>query len=187
MDHTSSMNQPEGLPLSSHESTLAPGTENCPWYVLHTRSRHEKRLAEKCGAMGVPFYLPLGIRSRRYRGKVHEHEAPLFPGYLFCRFPFEKRSDILSTRHVARIIKVPDQEKLLDDLIQINKAQISNAFLEPYDYIKRGVRVRIVSGPFKDIEGIVSNRRNKCRVILGIKFIGRATSLEVGIEMIEPV
>ncbi|MFC1888871.1 transcription termination/antitermination protein NusG [Thermodesulfobacteriota bacterium] len=155
--------------------------------MLHTRARHEKKLAEKCGGIGAPFFLPTRTSLRRYRGRTSEVQIPLFPGYIFCRFSQEKRQSILCTRHVARIIRVPDQDGLLGELLQIERALEAGAPLEPHPCVKRGTHVRIRSGPFKDIEGVVSRRRNRHRIVLGITFIGKATSLEVGLDMIEPV
>jgi len=97
------------------------------------------------------------------------------------------RSNIFKTRHVAKIISVPDQDSLFTELVQIEKALLVNAPIEPFPFLKKGNRVRILSGPFKDIEGIVSRRRNKYRVVLNVTFIGRAVSLEIDVDMVEPI
>ncbi len=167
--------------------SLAPASEGSEWFCLHTRSRHEKRVATDCSLRRIPFFLPLRQSVRRYHGRAYVFEVPLFSGYLFCAATTEQKYSLLNTGHLAQIIDVPDQEGLLLDLNQISQALKRNAPLEPFPYLKRGVRVRITDGPMCGIEGVVSERRRKFRVILNVDLLHQAVALEIDAGAVTPI
>ncbi|NIT01073.1 MAG: hypothetical protein GTO09_02880 [Candidatus Latescibacteria bacterium] len=163
------------------------GTGENSWHVIHTRSRHEKKFRDECEKMSIPAYLPLVASTSIHGGRIFEFTKPLFPGYLFCCFHREQRKAILKTRHVANILAVVDQDGLLRELTEIEKAIKLKAELTPYAYLKRGTRVIIVDGPFRGIEGIISRRNGKYRLVLNVTFIEMAAAVEVYAHQVEPV
>jgi transcription antitermination factor NusG len=157
------------------------------WHVIHTKSRREKKLHDECLRIGLLAYLPLIKNISVYRRKIFESTKPLFPGYVFCCFDRAQRKDLYQTGHVAKLISVVDQEGLMRDLIEIEKAISIEASLEPYTYLKRGTRARIVDGPFQGIEGIISHRRGKYRLVMNVNLIEMAAAIEVNACQIEPL
>lgn len=157
------------------------------WYVVYTKSRREKKLHNECMRIGLLAYLPLIKNISVYRRKIFESTKPLFPGYVFCCFEAGQRKDLYQTGHVVKLISVVDQEGLIRDLIEIEKAISLEASLEPYAYLKRGMRARIVDGPFQGIEGIVSHRRGKYRLVMNVNLIEMAAAIEVNASQIEPL
>lgn len=61
------------------------------------------------------------------------------------------------------------------------------ASLEPAYFMRRGMRVRIVDGPFAGIEGVISHRRGKYRIILNVDEIEMAAAVEVNAYQVEPI
>jgi len=53
---------------------------------------------------GYEWFLPLLQSRRRWSDRVKEVDAPLFPGYLFCRFNPNDRLPILKTPGVTQIV-----------------------------------------------------------------------------------
>ena len=166
---------------------FARGTSGSSWHVIHTRSRHEKKFRDECEKMSITAYLPLAKSTSIHGGRIFEFTKPLFPGYLFCYFQKEQRKAILKTRHVANILAVVDQDGLLRELTEIEKAIKLKAELTPYAYLERGTRVKIVDGPFRGIEGIISHRRGKFRLVLNVKLIEMAAALDVYAHQVEPI
>ena len=167
-------------------SALLPAAPGAAWYCLHTRSRHEKKVAARCAGWNIPHFLPLRKSVRRHNGRDYVFEVPLFGGYLFCSATPDQKRLLLGTRHLARAIAVHDEEGLLDDLRQIAAAMERGAPLVPHPCLKRGARVRIVGGAFKGIEGIVSERRKRFRVVLNVRMLHQAVALEVDSGDVEP-
>lgn len=158
------------------------------WYVLHTRSRQEKILAGELAGMGIEHYLPLVRRARVYGDRKAVVDEPLFPGYVFMRGTLDEAYRADRTRRVANIIRVPDQRRLVTELDQIRLALEREASLDPYPHLVRGVRVEVRSGPFRGLRGIIEEKgQDKRIIILQVDVLGRAVSLEIGGEMVEPV
>ena len=176
-----------GCLLSTFSCSTAPSAvRRTPWYCLHTKSRREKRVADACARGAMPYFLPLRKSVRRHDGRSYVFHVPLFPGYMFCAADVEQRRDLLCTNHLASAIEIVDRKGLLADLRKIVLALEREAELAPFPYIKRGVRARIVRGPFRGVEGIVSERRGKFRVALNVTLIRQAVAFEVGADQIEP-
>ncbi|MCD6415683.1 MAG: hypothetical protein J7M08_03170 [Planctomycetes bacterium] len=157
------------------------------WYCFHTRPRREKKVIRSCLERDLLSYLPLRRSVKHYGGWQCEHAAPYFPGYVFgCVSPVDCY-ELLCAGDIANVLKVYDQEELLRDLREIEKALRVSPELEMFPYIKRGRRVKVTRGPFRGVEGIVSERRKRFRVALNINFIQRALSIELDCGDVEAV
>ena len=53
------------------------------WWVLHTRSRNEKRVSSELERERVRHYLPLVSVKHTYAKHKATFQLPLFPGYVF--------------------------------------------------------------------------------------------------------
>ena len=53
------------------------------WYACYTRSRHEKRVAERLRQRGHTVFLPLVERVRQWHDRKKRVPWPLFPSYVF--------------------------------------------------------------------------------------------------------
>lgn len=155
------------------------------WWVLHTRARNEKAVAETLSRQGVSYFLPLVHYRRRYAGRVRQVEIPLFPGYLFlCGGPMERQL-ALRTNRVAQVLEVTDQERLRQDLRQIECVIQSNEPVDLFPRIMTGTRCRVTSGSLKGLEGIVLRKRGPWRVYVGVEFLGQSAELEIESSLLE--
>jgi transcriptional antiterminator RfaH len=157
------------------------------WFVLGTRSRQEKALDQAVRGMGLSCWLPLRRASRRYGTRRVESLLPLFPGYLFLWGTRDEAYLADRTRRVAKLIEVPDQRSLEWELSNIHRALACEAPLDPYPALKEGVRVRVITGPFLGIEGVVRSRTAADRLLLQVRMLGTATSLDIHGEFVEPI
>jgi len=155
------------------------------WWVVHTRSRNEKALAHDLIRKNISYFLPMSWKVRRRSRRTIRSFLPLFSGYLFFCGRENQRIELLRTNRVANLIKVNDQQKLLDELVQIDQALRAGAPLTPYKYIKVGQRSRVIAGPLIGLEGIVVTTRGATRLVLQVDMLGQATSVEIDIDMIE--
>jgi len=124
-------------------------------------------------------------KIRRRSGRKIRSLLPLFSGYLFFCGDENHRLEALRTNRVANLIKVKDQQKLLDELAQIEQALRAGANLMPYRYIKAGQCCRVTAGTLADLQGIVLKTKTVTRLILQIDILGQATSVEIDADMIE--
>lgn len=157
------------------------------WWVAHTKSRNEKSLAHDLAAKEVSYFLPMTWKVRRIRGRTFKSLLPIFGGYLFFCGQEHQRIDVLRTNRVANLIEVKDQERLVKELSQIEQALVAGANLLPHKYIKEGQRCRVIGGPLAELQGIVVKARNETRLVMQIDMLGQAASVEIGMDMIEPI
>ena len=128
------------------------------WHLLHTRSRQEKALTEWLAARGIAAFLPLLDVTRTYGHRKESVELPLFPGYVFLKGQLDEAYAADRTKRVANIIAVADQEKLTWELRNLSMALTARAPLDPYPYLRAGIKVEVRSGPFMGIQGIIEKR-----------------------------
>lgn len=128
----------------------------------------------------VRHYLPQATRmSRTPGGRTLRSVIPLFPGYIFFHGGPVQRLDLLRTDRVVRVLDVPSQSELLEDLRQIRQLGLSGLplLLEPRYVV--GARVRIASGPLAGLIGTVVRRGQRDRFTAMVRFLGQGTSVEL--------
>ena len=159
------------------------------WYVLHTKSRHEKVVNAGLLKKSIEVYLPLvTVRSKRRDRRVMIR-VPLFPGYIFVKTDLHPNShlEVVKTAGAVRLIgnkqgpvAVPDET--------VNSLQImvaSNLPVATGNLLKSGDRVMVVYGPFAGVVGTFVRYGSKGRVIVNIEALGQYAGVEVNEEDIE--
>jgi transcription antitermination factor NusG len=164
-----------------------PSDECGDWFVLRTRARQEKILAADLQAREIAHLLLLIQVERVYDGRRISVEMPLFQCYLFLRGGVDEAYFADRTGRVAQIITVADQSRLDMELTQLTQVIAANARLDPYPYLRKGLRVEVRSGPLRGIQGLIEERANKCRLVLQIQALGQAVSVEVDGAIVEPL
>jgi transcription antitermination factor NusG len=169
--------------------SAAPSPFDTPgeWFVLHTRSRQEKALAQDLTARRIPHFLPL-CRAAHYYGK-HKCmiETPLFSNYLFLRGSLDDAYVADRTRRVANIIRCADQHKITWELTNINLALLQHAPFVQYPALVEGVRVEVRAGPFRGLQGVIESRTKGNRLILQVQTLGRAVSFEIDGSLLDVI
>ena len=158
---------------------------NGTWLVAHTKSRNEKALANDLIAKNMNYFLPMTWKIHHCRGRKIKSLLPLFSGYLFFCGDQSQRLELLRTNRVANLIEVKDQQKLLEELSNIELAIKAGAPLEQHKYIKIGQHCKVTSGPLRGLEGIIQATPKSARLILKIEMLGQAASVEVDTDVIE--
>lgn len=157
------------------------------WRVAHTKSRREKALAHYLARAGIGYYLPMFLRQQSNSKRVRNSLIPVFNGYLFFQASDFERHAALRSNHISRIIDVIDEEKLITDLRQIEKALSGPEKVYPYDFVREGQRVRVVKGPLKDVEGVIVQKKGNCRLVLSVESIMQSISVSIEADQVEPV
>lgn len=160
------------------DSPLSTPTEE-PWCVIHTLARCEKQVIVWASREGIPAELPLYQTVHRYRGKTVRFEKPLFPGYVFLRQAQAGHGKIQQNRHVARVLIPPDAEEFDRQLGDILIAVRAGLEIRPVPDVVAGVRVNIINGPLRGLEGVVERRDESMEVVLRLDFIGQAAAVRM--------
>ena len=180
------------LKISENPPLIWPQAEsirqfNGLWWVAHTKSRNEKALAHDLMAKNISYFLPMTWRVHRHSERTIKALLPLFTGYLFFCGNESERVELLKTNRVANLIEVKDQESLIHELVRFDQALRAGAPLTPHKYLNKGQWCRVIAGPLLGLEGIILQTKGDTRLLLLINLLGQAASVEIDIDMVEPV
>lgn len=159
------------------------------WKVLFVKPRTEKKVAEYCKLYRIHYFLPLCEKHRVVqRRKVLVH-LPLFAGYVFADFPATQRLQLLQTNCLVSVLEPTSGFKLARQLVMVRRMLRANPEISAEPPLAKGVRVRIVAGPFMGIEGLVAEVKGKAvhKVVINIEMIGQAISATVAASDLEVV
>lgn len=157
------------------------------WWVLHTRPRNEKVVAQELRRRDVRFFLPLVRYRRIYGNRIKPVSLPLFPGYVFLCGCLEDRLQALQTNRIARVLEVVDQQRLRKDLAQIQHIVESDEPIDLYPRLRKGSRCRVVRGSLMGLEGVVLRRRDRCRIYIAVEFLGQSAEVEIHPDFLEVI
>ena len=90
-------------------------------------------------------------------------------------------------KRLANIIAVTDQKRLEWELSNIRRALDANVPLDPYPYLKKGIRAEVRSGALRGMQGIIESRTKLSRLILQVDMLGRAMSVEMDGALLQPL
>lgn len=157
-----------------------------PWQVLHVIANHEKKVARHLSVRSLEHYLPLYSERSIWTDRSVIIERPLFMGYVFVRFAHQSRLSVISTPGVIRLLGDSDGDTVsADEINRIRDGLTSGCLLRPHPEVSVGTRVRICAGVFEGVEGIVTEFRHQCSVIIALCAVRQYFSLEVELGEIE--
>jgi transcription antitermination factor NusG len=111
----------------------------------------------------------------------------MFASYVFLRGGMEDAYRAEKTRRLVGIIRVPEPERLGWELQNLALALTSDALLDPYPNLVKGVRVEVVRGPFMGLQGVVVDRSRLGRVHLQVSMLGGGAALEMDAALVVPI
>ena len=184
------------MPILEREASHYPGTllvdgpdpaSQRKWWAVFTKARQEKALARHLLRREVPFYLPLVPRDHLIRGRKVHSFVPLFSGYVFLHGTEDERVQALATNRVSRILTVPDERQLWQDLRQVHHLIETDAPLTVERRLAPGRKVRIKAGAMMGLEGTVLARRGSIRLLVAVRFLQAGVSVEIDDYMVESI
>ena len=171
-------------------------SENAKWYVVHTYSGYENKVASNLETTVENRHLedlieevsvPTETVTEIHDGKKREVERKLFPGYVFVKMVLTDESWYV-VRNIrgctgfvgpsSKPVPLTDQEVLS---MGMEKKQTEVEYAQ-------GDTVRIVDGALEDSVGTVEAidlEKNCVRVV--ISMFGRETPVELELDQVEPL
>src|SRR5574341_2211107 len=143
------------------------------WYVLRTRSRHEKLVHDQLVARRIETFLPLYERWSRWKDRRKRIAFPLFPGYCFARFPLAERFRILNIVGVAQLVGVRGRAEPVPDaeIEAIQRLTATALHCDPHPFLAEGMEVEVVRGPLARSEERRVGKERVARLVLAVTLI----------------
>ena len=170
------------------------------WYVVHTYSGYENKvkvnlekrieymnMADKIFRIEVPQKTVTKMKD----GKKTDREEKIFPGYVLVEMIMDDDSWYL-VRHTAGVTKfvgsakkpIPAKDSEIKKIIHKTQNQVTKVELD----VKAGDKVRIISGPFSEFIGDITEvypDKSKLRAMVSI--FGRETPVELEYKQIQKI
>lgn len=172
--------------LFPHNCLTMESTDSSPWRIAHTRSRHEKSLANFFYARKISYYLPLAKKRQNSKNRTRHSLVPLFQGYIFFKADNALRHEAMKSNCIASILEVSDQNLLIRELTEIQAALTLDAPIYPYDFVHAGQEVEIRKGPMKGLKGIIIRKDKNFRLVLKVSGIFQAAAINIDSDWVEP-
>jgi transcription antitermination factor NusG len=167
------------------ENTQTVGFEivdtKLPWFALQVRTTRELSVANLLRGRGYTPFLPLYRCRKRWSDRIKVVDAPLFPGYVFCRLNIQHRLPVLMIPAVTQIVGYSRVPARVDEA-EINAIQtvVASGFPnQPWPFLQVGDWVRIERGPLCGVEGILLSIRGSHRLVLSVSLLQRSVALEI--------
>ena len=159
------------------------------WYAIYTRPRHEKRVYDLLIEKNQIVYLPIITRVRLWKDRKKKVDMPLFPSYIFVRFDYKYRFDILQTHGVVKIVNFKGEPASIPDWqIESLKTMLEHPeTLRTENYIQPGETIEITDGPFKGMRGMVKTLKGSARLVVTIEGIMQTVSVEVDVHFLKRI
>jgi transcription antitermination factor NusG len=183
-------NEKTDLQAMTQNSTDSNATRNVfPWFALQVRTRQEASVGDQLNGQGYERFLPFYRVRKRWSDRIKEVEAPLFPGYLFCRFDPHDRLPILKTPGVIQIIGFKDGPAAVDEseIRSIQTLVAAGVPHQPWPFLSAGDRVRIDSGPLVGLEGILTEVKRSHRLVLSVTLLQRSVAVEIDSALVSAI
>jgi transcriptional antiterminator RfaH len=151
------------------------------WFAVYTSPRHEKLVCAQLVAKDIPCFLPTYKVVRRWKNGVQrEVHHPVFPGYLFVQVDAGRRLPVLQTAGVVCIVGNGRAPLPVDESeIRALRVAAQHAALSPSPVLNMGDTVSVKRGPFRGVQGRISESRGRLTLVVTVQLIQQAFAIDV--------
>ena len=158
------------------------------WYLLYTRPKHERKVAEHLATQKLDYYLPMFTTVRNSSDRARIVSMPLFPSYVFIRL--EKHFDYfagLNTDGVLHYVRFGGKvARIADSVVKNLKLLVEhggNLEVTSTEF-KKGQILTISEGPLTGLTCEMVQYKRKKRILVRINLLERNILLEMPIEQV---
>jgi transcription antitermination factor NusG len=164
-------------------ATHADAGAGARWYAVHTRARHEKKVAASLQGSGITTFLPLLNQVHRWSDRRKLVESPVFSGYVFVHAELspQRRLAVLKTSGVLALVgnhegalAIPDAE--MDAVQRLIENHVP---FSVYPYLKVGQRLRIRGGALEGMEGILMGCNRERQMVVSVELIQKSVLISL--------
>lgn len=139
------------------------------WYVVYTKPKWEKKVAEQLKNKGITCYCPLITQVRQWSDRKKKVEVPLFNSYVFVQLPEKERNMVFQSVGVVRYLFWLGKPAIVrDEEIEtikkwLDPAQANDVSLLSFQV---GDAIQLESGPFSSQKAVVQEVNNTHYVLV---------------------
>lgn len=160
------------------------------WKALYVNSRAEKKVMEMLLAKNIEAYVPIIKTMRQWSDRKKMVEIPLFNGYVFVYIDNNQLDKVLQTRGIVSFVRnggkiavVRNEEiERLKQIVMLGYDLEISTISKNYEH---GDKIKIKSGPLKNIEGFVLERSEGKLIEIALVSIGQSVKVKLPKEILD--
>lgn len=153
------------------------------WYAIHTRAKHEKRVAAELQERGIETFIPVSREVRNWSDRSKILEVPLFPCYAFVSVAITHRvqASVLQHPSVLRWVGFQGRPSPIpeEEIFAIRAVLRSGVAVGPHAFVNFGDRVRIRGGALDGVEGILIGNEDERKLIVSVEIVGKSVAISL--------
>lgn len=159
------------------------------WLAISVKAQYEKVVADALIGRGFESFLPYYVAQRRWSDRVKKVQVPLFAGYVFGRFDWDRRSEVCTIPGYRSIVSFGGKPAPVDphELEVIRRVVLADGLFEPHPFLRTGQTVRVTRGPLAGVEGILTDVTDSCQVVVSVSILQRSVAVKFDTSMIDIV
>jgi transcriptional antiterminator RfaH len=160
------------------------------WHAIYTRSRSEKKVAEKLRKEGIEAYVPVSKSLHQWSDRKKWVEEPLIRSYVFVKIFPEQYFAALNVPGAVRYIFFCGKAATIPDrqigLLKLIAGSGEEALALPNTF-RPGTPVKVVAGPMIGLTGEMIRTSGKHNVIVRIDHLEQVLTLTISPHLLEEV
>jgi transcription antitermination factor NusG len=152
------------------------------WFALYTKPRHEYKAKEQLEEIGIETYLPTITVVKQWSDRKKKVTEPLFRGYIFINATELERNNAVTREAVIKTIFFNGKPAIIpnQEIENVKRLLETPERIQVFNGIVRGVIVKIESGPFTGIEGIVNAvSKDESTLSVSVEMLNRTISVTI--------
>lgn len=140
------------------------------WFAVYTKARAERQVATRIEAWEstllphMESYVPTIRKPHKWSDRMKIVDMPVFPSYVFVHASVKHETPLRSIPGVVMPITFGGQMAVIpDNEIEFMRKAIQEKVdfvVENAEKLRKGVKVRVLDGSFKDAVGILNDNGN---------------------------
>jgi transcription antitermination factor NusG len=139
------------------------------WYVIYTKPKWEKKVADKLTQIGIECYCPLITQVKQWSDRKKKIEVPLFNSYVFVHLADIDRNSVFEIAGVVRYLfwlgkpAIVRDEEISSIKTSLKAPNISDITVNS---IQVGDRIKLETGAFVNQDAIVQEVSNTYYILV---------------------
>ena len=140
------------------------------WYVLYTKSRAEKKLAQQLTEDGIEAYCPTKVEIKQWSDRKKKVETPLLPSMILVHIQNTKRNKVFLRENAVRYLYwLGKPAEVTSEEVESLRSMVEDSQFKSQglEKLKPGEKLDMSALGFKNIEGTVKFvNTNECWIVL---------------------
>lgn len=144
-------------------------SEHRNWYVVYTKPRWERKVAERLNEMGLETYCPLIKKTSQWSDRKKIINVPLFNSYVFIQIDDKKRNRVFEVPGAVRYLfwlGKPATVKNCEIISIQNWLSAPNLYNVTLGQWKKGDKIVLETGPFVTQSAVIQEVKQNHYVMI---------------------